>query len=825
MQRAQEQQAELASLIEQIEEILSRDRHLAAYFRTELDWLERRKKLWQTDAFRIGLIGVTSSGKSTLINALLGDELLPKAVRPSSNSLVVCEWGEKLQCVVHFKDPTHKPRALIGDAIAAGLQRYADEATNAGNHKGVEEIRLRSPNFRLGRGVLLIDTPGLDAFGHDDHEKLTLEVLLPTVDAVLFVTTCKANSDEKMSEYVCLARDLDKPVIVVQNMIDSVVEKTGHAGEVLKSKTEVLDEHRKRLLNVLKKSGIESVEINQVSAVWALKRQLKRSGVPALVANIKHHLDRLAPVVAEGRRTQLTRWTRNLITKELASGDQSAVLERQKANLASLVRLSNTLDERYNRSELKFEAARASIAQEAAQLSAEVSTLNATSIDSAYDLKTRVEKWLRSSPAQLSALNKALVKQIADDCESLNLRHDDINLNVKFSRQTNDLSFETTERSRTVKDEQLGFSGRAKRWFGGIAGTDWGYNERRITWDEIANFGAFQKSLESAISHEVKYVDRFVRTMVDRIQTVSAQLKEELDSHAEGVRKKMSATTAVAHRGAIAQELRALLRGRKGYREPDETPAPAAAAPSIDEHLHEIDVSPAVLYATRLATRIARRRFLDMRDEVLFDQAQAASADCGRVLIAGFDDSSLIEFVNRFWFDMLEAEDRKLRGFTLLDVNRADIRQIAVASLNGAGSTTLKAVNTFLSKPCVLFLVIDAQQIGASGSLLQRTDIPFAELQIPIVAVVQSIKELEQSNSIAEALFELGRLAESFGFTLAGALVNDQQVLYSTLANWLLGPSMRIQTVADETQLMDLLPTRSRKQAIAVVRSWRALTP
>ncbi len=39
--------------------------------------------------------------------------------------------------------------------------------------------------------ILLIDSPGLDAYGLENHEKLTLENLLPTIDVCIFVTTLK----------------------------------------------------------------------------------------------------------------------------------------------------------------------------------------------------------------------------------------------------------------------------------------------------------------------------------------------------------------------------------------------------------------------------------------------------------------------------------------------------------------------------------------------------------------------------------------------------------------------------------------------------------
>lgn len=191
------EKARLEGLVRQIRALMTQNGKLETYFRNELEWLDSRESLWRDNAFRVGLLGVTSSGKSTLVNALLEARLLPDAVRPSSNCLVVCEWGEVTEAVVRFQDSARKPEVFRGSGISAGLATFADEKTNPRNREGVREICVRSPLFRFGRGVSLVDTPGLDAYGHDEHEALTLEVLLPTVDVVLFLTTCKANSDAK----------------------------------------------------------------------------------------------------------------------------------------------------------------------------------------------------------------------------------------------------------------------------------------------------------------------------------------------------------------------------------------------------------------------------------------------------------------------------------------------------------------------------------------------------------------------------------------------------------------------------------------------------
>ncbi|WNC92151.1 dynamin family protein [Paraburkholderia sp. FT54] len=828
MQRAQEQQADLADLIQHIKAILTQDDNASAYFASELDWLNHREKLWQSDAFRVGLIGITSSGKSTLVNALLGAELLPHAVRPSSNSLVVCEWGKRLECIVHFKEPGRKPVAILGSAIAKRLKEYGDEATNPGNVKGVAEIRLRSPNFRLGQGVTLVDTPGLDAFGHDEHERLTLEVLLPTVDVVVFVTTCKANSDEKMREYVCLAHDHGKPIVVVQNMMDSVLEKPGAHGEILKSRDEVLAEHRSRVQSVLKKAGVESVLISQVSAIWALRQPDKASGLPEFIAGVQGRFDELAPAVAQGRGAQLNEWLREFVDRELQPGDPAAIYRRQKAEARRLANLTDEFDARYT--QMKEEARRepAAIAREGDPLLEQTDGLTSTSIDDASALQANVERWLKRSAASLSTLNKRVLGQIAADHEKLNLRADDLDLSTQLARSIGNLGFTTTHRHRRVRVEQPGLFGSFKRGVD-IFGQDWGVDERIETWTEIEDINAFRKSVQGAVKKQRATVESFADAIVERIEDARKQFRKELRARARGLEAKMSAQEGLVGRNAIARELEALL-ARPGKRkqaasDPASRRTAFAAAPVAEQSVHEIEVGSAALALTRLATLIAQHRFVDMRNEVLFDQAFKRVRDERRVLIVGFDSDSLVGFVNRFWFDMVEAEAGRKITFSKCRIDEGCMDEIAVAVLGDAASVgTWNAVSTFLSSPCVVFLVLDVQQVGASESALERAEIPYDPSMHPIVAVVQSIRELENSGAVCEALFELKALAKRHKLKLAGVLVNDEKVYYSALANRLVATRAPFATVAEENRFIASLPEENRADAGKIVRAWRATT-
>lgn len=250
--------------INELIKILSQD----SSFSGEISELKRKKARIDNDVIRVGVIGVTSSGKSTMLNSLLGEQLLPAEAKPSSSQLVSCRKGPKRMAKIYFTDG--RIASVEGAKLTSALvSKYGNENENRANKEKVSQIELISPNLPVASNVELVDSPGLDAYGLDGHEQITMETLLPSVDFCMFVTTCKTNSDEKMRVVLNSIARYRKPVIIIQNMIDSLKESV----DGKKSKNDVAKEHVRRIQRVVDKSDIadkSTVHVIQISAKWAL---------------------------------------------------------------------------------------------------------------------------------------------------------------------------------------------------------------------------------------------------------------------------------------------------------------------------------------------------------------------------------------------------------------------------------------------------------------------------------------------------------------------------------------------------------------------------
>ena len=177
-----------------------------------LDQVEARL---HRESFRILVIGEFKRGKSTFINALIGEEVLPAFPTPCTAIINELKWGETASATLHFKDlvPTPLPSTLDADAkkhidrfsdgVVAPMQVEANELEkfvvipSTGTAKVAttpfDYAEIFWPLDLLKDGVEIIDSPGLNE--HGSRSKITMDYL-GKVDAVLFVLSVHALASE-----------------------------------------------------------------------------------------------------------------------------------------------------------------------------------------------------------------------------------------------------------------------------------------------------------------------------------------------------------------------------------------------------------------------------------------------------------------------------------------------------------------------------------------------------------------------------------------------------------------------------------------------------
>ncbi|MEL7331363.1 MAG: dynamin family protein [Cyanobacteria bacterium J06560_2] len=139
--------------------------------------------------YRLMVMGDMKRGKSTLLNALIGENLLPSDVNPCTALLTTLRYGPKKQITLHFKDVERSPEIISLETFKTDYtidptesKRLESEGEEA--FPDIAQVVVDYPLPLLEQGLELIDTPGLN-----DTEARNDQVLsyLGDAQAVLFV--------------------------------------------------------------------------------------------------------------------------------------------------------------------------------------------------------------------------------------------------------------------------------------------------------------------------------------------------------------------------------------------------------------------------------------------------------------------------------------------------------------------------------------------------------------------------------------------------------------------------------------------------------------
>lgn len=129
------------------------------------------------------VVGEFKQGKSSLVNALLGQSVCPvdDDIATSSNTFV--RYADRPQVLVHRRV---EGKAVVEEVSPASLPDFVTEGGNPDNTRQVERVEIGLPNPLLADGLVLVDMPGVGGLGAG----LAASTLafLPFADGLIFVS-------------------------------------------------------------------------------------------------------------------------------------------------------------------------------------------------------------------------------------------------------------------------------------------------------------------------------------------------------------------------------------------------------------------------------------------------------------------------------------------------------------------------------------------------------------------------------------------------------------------------------------------------------------
>jgi GTPase SAR1 family protein len=160
------------------------------------------------------VVGEFKRGKSTFINALLGQDILPSDILPTTSTINRVVFGLTPSVTVRFKDGQEQSIAI------EQLENYVTKLTSDAEAISgrVQEALIHYPLHYCRNGVEIIDTPGLNDDGI--MTEVTLSVLRRT-EVVIMVTSAIspfAESEGAFLTHTLLEQGIDHILFVVNGI-------------------------------------------------------------------------------------------------------------------------------------------------------------------------------------------------------------------------------------------------------------------------------------------------------------------------------------------------------------------------------------------------------------------------------------------------------------------------------------------------------------------------------------------------------------------------------------------------------------------------------
>ncbi len=236
-----EHKAEISKIIEELKEIFNKQ-DLKQELEDTINYINSQK-------FSIGITGVMNAGKSTMLNALMGKEILGSAVVPETANLTIVKYDKDPSANVFYwnkeewnkiensaneiesiKDFVNETKSLFKDELdnyikddtrsdkvdIENLASFTSAEASGKRCNLVKYVELKSDLNFLKDGIEIVDTPGLDD-PVIQREEITKEYL-SNCDMMLHLMNVSQSATLKDVEFIVdalLYQNISKLLIVI----------------------------------------------------------------------------------------------------------------------------------------------------------------------------------------------------------------------------------------------------------------------------------------------------------------------------------------------------------------------------------------------------------------------------------------------------------------------------------------------------------------------------------------------------------------------------------------------------------------------------------
>ncbi len=211
------------------------------------------------EKFYLVVLGLFKRGKSSFINSLLGEIVVPSGVVPLTAIITLIEHSDEKYAEIYFKDGK-KEKVRIDE-----VKNFIAEAKNPNNEKNVTKVIIYYPSEIL-KFVTIIDTPGVGS-SLEHNTQTTLE-FVNKIDAAVFMLSTDIPITKLEVEFLSKLKEIVPRIIFVLNKTDLLENK---------SLTELTD-YNNQVLNEICENNFKIIQTSSKLALEGL-----RGNNPALI--------------------------------------------------------------------------------------------------------------------------------------------------------------------------------------------------------------------------------------------------------------------------------------------------------------------------------------------------------------------------------------------------------------------------------------------------------------------------------------------------------------------------------------------------------------